>query len=165
MAIERISQPSPDPNDDDMGQVTPIRSSEGRIILEAVHKLTDAVMELETAQGRLTAEIANVAAKTHLMAEDVKKLEAALKPLERRVDSMRPKVESFPHSIDVSVVEALTQKELSDFRAGVADKKLLRFEVYKAVIAVVVASLLGVGAKIGYDVLIWQAAHAHSIAH
>jgi hypothetical protein len=150
-----------------------IRSSEARVLLSAVHHVADEVAELQVAQGTLMAEVSAVTSGLREVRSAVSKLETAvakltgslepetIRNLAARLESMRPKLDSVPMVVDERVHEALVQQELGNLREGEAARKTLKFEVWKAVIAFIVAGLLGVSAKVGYDALLFAAGHAH----
>jgi len=175
MVAERIShhdsprQEEPS-SEDDMGDVTPIRSSEGKILLEKIESLqktvkivADGVSDLSQGQGRLLGEVSNNASRTQLLTNEVGLLRAAIESfteVKNRVESMRPKLDSVPQFIEERIVEHDRTTLLTGFLEQKQDRKVLKLEIYKAVIAVVVAGLFGVLCSIGYNALLYTAAHA-----
>jgi hypothetical protein len=162
MAVDRISQHSPSEDPENVGEVTPIRSSEGKIIIEKIKYLVESVMELQQDQGKLVREVSKNAAKTELLTEEVVLLRKAVEQipdLKSRVDSMRPKMDSVPQFIDEKITEHERTVELTGYRQNNEFKKTLKLEVYKVVIGVVLAAALGIAANVGWNALIYAAGH------
>ena len=109
MTAERISQhDSPreeQKNSDDMGDVTPIRSSEGKLILAAVQHLATDVAEIQHSQGKLLREVAGNAASTVLLREEVALVRIAISEIaeiKKKVEALPPMREETRSSADLT---------------------------------------------------------------
>ena len=138
----------PDANEEAMaGEPTPIRSSEGKLLLKALEKVTNEVTRLHEDQGKLLREVGLLATA----------VEGLREMITRKLDSIRPKVESIPALVEEEITGAFKDKELDTLRGKEKVRGKLQFEVYKAVVAVVVAGILGALSTCGYQALMYEA--------
>jgi len=145
----------PDANEEAMaGEPTPIRSSEGKLLRAAMQKVTDEVGELHQGQGKLLAEVSQLTAKLTLLMTSVESLR---QEVTRKIESIRPKVASIPALVEEEITGAFKDKELDTLRGKENVRGKLQFEVYKAVVAVVVAGILGALSTCGYQALMYEA--------
>jgi len=135
----------------------PIRSAEGHALHTAKQRVVDAVSEQHHGQGELLREVAHNTARLNVLTGDMHDMRALL---EKRIESMRPKLDSIPAIVDDRIEDEFTQRELRRLRESKAERKTLQFEVYKAVIAVLVAGALGAVSTCAWQSVVYATGHA-----
>jgi hypothetical protein len=158
------------------GEVRQLRSSEARILLDSFTRVTDQMVELSADQLRLAGEVARntlavqgSSANYAKLSERVENLHGMVSDLvtmvqkgSARIESMRPKVDSVPLVVGETIDRVFEHRELAGYRERQETKKTLKIEAFKVVIGVVLAALLGIAGKVGFDLLIYEAGHART---
>lgn len=175
MTLEHSATPVPE-EPEMAGEVRQLRSSEARILLDSFTNVVNQMSEVSADHLRLAGEVGRNSTAVQAMRADVSQLKKEVETLgqlisdlvkmvqtgRERIESMRPKVDSVPLVAGEIVDRMFEHRELAGFREQQETRKTLKIEVYKVAIGVILAALLGLASKIGFDVLVYEAGHPRS---